>query len=92
MLCMWREQKGKPFYQFQTDEKILADKMKRREKFKLVAKGYNCNLWIYQGSFSRPDIAKKTFIALSGQNAIFNEKEEIFQCSSILSDTENSAA
>lgn len=92
MLFLWQEERGRPYYRFQTDEKTLADKMKRREKFKLVANGFNCNLWIFQATFSRPDIARKTFKTLEGQNAIFNEKEEIFQCSSILSNTENSAA
>lgn len=92
MLFLWQEERGKPYYRFQTDEKELAYKMKRREKFKLVGGGLNCNLWLFQTTFSRPDIARKTFKALTGQNAIFNEKEDIFQSSSIISKSENSAA
>ena len=92
MLYMWREEKGKPIYRFQTDEKALADKMRRREKFRIISKGFNCKLWIFGATFSRPDIARKTFKALTGQNAIFNEREDIFQCPCILSNSENSAA
>ena len=89
---MWQEERGKPFYRFQTDEKELADKMKRREKFKLVSRGLNCNHWIYLATYSRPDLARKTFKALCGKGAIFNKKEDVFQSSSNLSTSENSAA
>ena len=36
MIYMWKEERGKPYYRFQTDDKKTADKMKRRNKFKLV--------------------------------------------------------
>jgi len=78
MVYMWQEQKGKPYYRFQTDDKDIADKMKRRNKFELVGWGVNCELWIYQVSFSRLDIAKKVFETLIGKKSNFNSKDEIF--------------
>lgn len=89
---MWQEERSQPYYRFQTDDKNLANKMKRREKFKLVASGVNCNLWVYVATFSRPDIARKAFKALTGNKPIFNTKEEIFQSPSNYSRAENYAA
>jgi hypothetical protein len=84
---MWQEEKGKPYYRFQTDEKQLADKMKRRNKFKLSAKGYNTNLWIFFTEISKPFIAKKMFNALSGESAVLNKNDDIFYQESYLSNT-----
>ncbi len=78
MVYMWQEQRGKPYYRFQTDDKDIADKMKRRNKFVLIGWGVNCELWIYQVSFSRPDIAKKVFETLIGKKSNFDSKAEIF--------------
>ena len=75
---MRREERGKPYYRFQTDNKDTADKMKRRNKFELFGWGVNCELWIYQVSFSRPDIAKKVFETLIGKKSNFDSKAEIF--------------
>ena len=83
---MWQEEKGKPYYRFQTDDKKLADKMRRRNKFKLISWGVNCNHWIYQTIISKPFIAKKMFKALSGENAILNKKDDIYYQASYLSD------
>lgn len=87
MLCFWQEEKGKPYYRFQTDEKKLADKMKRRKKFKLTAWGMNCDLWIFITVIPKPFIAKKMFKALCGETAILNEKDDIYYQASYLSDT-----
>jgi hypothetical protein len=92
MFYMWQEERGKPYYRFQTDEKELADKMKRREKFKLVSKGLNCYHWIYLATYTRPDLARKTFKALCGKVAILNKNEDIFQFECNISKSENSAA
>ncbi|MCK5590726.1 MAG: hypothetical protein KAI72_02100 [Candidatus Pacebacteria bacterium] len=78
MVYMWQEQKGRPYYRFQTDDKDIADKMKRRNKFALIGWGVNCDLWIYQVSFSRPDIAKKVFKTLTGKVAILDKKKDVF--------------
>jgi len=78
MTSMWQEERGKPYYRFQTDEREINNKMKRRNKFELVGWGVNCNLWIYQVQFKRPDIAKKTFKALTGKMAILDKKKDVF--------------
>jgi len=78
MICFWQEEKGKPYYRFQTDEKKLADKLKRRENFKLVGNGLNCPLWIFQTSISRPDNAKRMFKHISGGKINYNPNEDVF--------------
>ncbi len=60
MTYLWQEERGKNFYKIQTDEKSIADILKRRNKFHLSANALNANLWIYNCEFTRPDIAKKT--------------------------------
>ena len=78
MTSMWQEERGKPFYRFQTDEIEIKNKMKRRNKFELVGWGVNCKLWIYWVTFSRPDVAKKAFETVTGKKANFDSKQEIF--------------
>ncbi|OQY74445.1 MAG: hypothetical protein B6D44_04285 [Ignavibacteriales bacterium UTCHB2] len=92
MTYFWKEERGKPYYRFQTDEIEIKNKMNRREKFKLVGIGMNCPLWIYQATFSRPDIAKKAFETLIGCKSVFNSEEEIFVPMSKLITPEKSAA
>ncbi len=75
---MWQEIRGENFYRFQTENRDAANKMKRREKFKLVGFGYNCKLWIFQAIFTRPIVARKALKTLTGSKAEFNEKEEIY--------------
>lgn len=87
MLYMWQEEKGKPYYRFQTDDKKLADKMKRRNKFKLTADISNPEGWVFLTEISKPFIAKKMFKALSGESAILNKKDDIYYQESYLSDT-----
>ena len=60
MTYLWQEERGKNFYKIHTDEKSIADILKRRNKFHLSANALNANLWIYNCEFTRPDIAKKT--------------------------------
>lgn len=92
MTYMWQEERGKPFYRFQTDEREIHNRMKRREKFKLVADGANCNLWIYQATAARSDIARKMLKTLSGSKVNFDSKDDIFYSEGIPSSLENSAA
>jgi len=75
---MWQMGRGSKDYRFQTDQKEISDKMKRRNKFKLTARGWNCNLWIYLVNFTRPDLAKKSFETLIGKKSNFDSKAEIF--------------
>jgi len=69
MTYLWQEERGKKFYRVQTDEKSIAHKLKRRNKFHLSAFAWNVNMWIYSCEFSRPDIAKKTLKSITGKNA-----------------------
>ena len=77
MIYMWQEER-EPYYRFQTTNRKAAEKMKRREKFKLVGKGVNCDLWVFRAFFERMDIAKKALKTLSGGKVEFARDEEIF--------------
>lgn len=68
MTYLWQEERGKRFYRVQTNEKIIADKLKRRNKFYLTAVAMNVSLWIYGCEFTRPDIAKKTLKSVTGKS------------------------
>ena len=72
---MWREQRGKPFYRFQTDDYKIAAKMTGRKKFTLTGRGVNCPMWIFQTEFSRSDIARKALKTLTG-NSVKKDKNE----------------
>ena len=76
--CMWRELKGEITYRFQTDEKDIATKMKRRQKFDLVSWAVNYPRWIYTAGFSRPDLARAALKSLTGKKIIYNAEEEIY--------------
>jgi hypothetical protein len=78
---MWQMEKKRPEYRFQTDDKKLADKLKRRENFKLVGNGLNCDLWIFQTSINRPDNARRMFKHISGGKINFNPNEDVFYSS-----------
>lgn len=92
MIYMWQENRGEHFYRFQTDNKVIAARMKRRKKFRLTAWGINCEIWIYQAIFRRPDIARKALKTLAGNVVKFDKKEDIFYASIPISENENMAA
>lgn len=92
MIFMWQENRGEHYYRFQTDNKIIAARMKRRNKFWLTATGINCELWIYQAIFSRPDIARKALKTLAGNTVKYDKKEDIFYASILMNENENMAA
>ncbi len=75
MTYLWQEQRGKPFYRFQTDDYKIAAKMKGRKKFTLTGRGMNCPLWIFQAEFSRSDMAKKALKALTGNSVKIDKKD-----------------
>ena len=63
---LWQEESGKKYYRVQTDDKVIAKKLFRRNGFRLSGYGMNSDssngsgLWIFCCEFSRPDIARKT--------------------------------
>ncbi len=67
MTYLWQEERGKIFYKVQTDERLIAKKMRRRNGFHLCGQALNANLWIFSCKFSRPDIAKKTLKSITGK-------------------------
>ena len=75
MTYLWQEQRGKPFYRFQTDDYKIASKMKGRKKFTLAGRGMNCPLWIFIAEFSRPDIARKVLKSLTGNSVKIDKKD-----------------
>ena len=77
MTYLWQEQRGKPFYRFQTDDYKIAAKMKGRKKFTLAGRGMNCPLWIFIAEFSRSDIARKALKSLTGNSVKIDQKENI---------------
>ena len=80
MTYMWQEEKGKPFYRFQTEEKTIADKMKRRTKFEHIGSGLNCSFWMFQTKFSRFDMARNTLKSLTGNSVKYHKKDDIYYC------------
>jgi len=89
---MWQEERGKPFYRFQTKNRAAASKMKRRNKFKLTAWGVNCELWIFLAVFGKPETARKALKALAGNTVKFNKNEDIFYAPIDISKSGNQAA
>ena len=92
MTSMWQEERGKKYYRFQTDEKEVANKMRRRNKFELVGWGVKCELWIFQSTFSRPDIARNAFKSITGRKAEYDDRAEIFFSEGTLSSPQRKVA
>lgn len=80
MTYLWQEERGKKYYKVQTDEKEVANKMKRRNGFHLSGCAVNAGLWIFTCQFTRPDIAKKTLKSITGKNVkIDSEGEFVYE-------------
>jgi len=75
MTYLWQEERGQKFYRVQTDERLVADKLKRRNGFKLAGCSINGHsLWIFTCTFTRPDIAKKVLKSVTGQKSNIDSK------------------
>jgi len=92
MIEMWQEQRGEPYFRFQTKNREAANKMKRRNKFKLTAWGVNCEWWIFVATFKRPDLARKALKTLAGNVVKFDKNDDIFYAAIHLVKKENEAA
>lgn len=64
---LWQEERGKNFYRIQTEEKSVADKLKRRKDCRLTSIGLNCKLWIFVCSYSSPYKARISLKRLTGR-------------------------
>jgi len=78
MSYMWQELRGDPTYMIQTEDPAIKNKLKRRKNFELIAYGVNCNFWKFGTSFSRPDIAKKTFVKIVRGEIYYSVEKDIY--------------
>jgi len=71
--CMWQLERGKPYYEIQTEDPAIKNKLKRRKNYSMLStRGVNCNLWKFSAYFKRPDIAKKIFGGIIGGEIYYN--------------------
>ena len=79
MTCMWQEERGSKYFKFQTDNPEIAKRMRQRKNFKLVSWGVNCNHWIFQTKFYKPQNARRTLKALTKNDSIkYHEIDEVW--------------
>jgi hypothetical protein len=89
---MWQLQHGEKYYWFQTDNKAAANKMKRRNKFRLVSYGVNCDHWTFEAIFTRPDIARNALKTLAGNAVKYDKNDDVYFAPIRISDSDNLAA
>jgi len=78
MTYLWQEERGEIFYRVQTDERLVAKKMRRRNGFHLCGQALNANLWFFTCMFSRPDKAKQTLKSITGKKPKIDFEGVIF--------------
>lgn len=78
MTYLWQEEKGKQYYRFQTDDSLVAEKMRRRKRFVLAGRGINCRFWIYQVTLNRLRDAKKVLGVLSHKEVNYDASNEVY--------------
>ena len=57
---VWQEERGKPVFRFQTQDKDVHLYLSRKEGFKLVGWGFNIDLWIYRAKYQSLSEAQET--------------------------------
>ena len=78
MTAQWQEFRGSKEYRFQTDEKEIYVKVKRRNGYRCIGSSMTSNpSWLFKCSHSRPDIAKKTFKSIVGLGEVKIDSEGI---------------
>lgn len=92
MISMWQLLHGEKYFWFQTNNKEAANKMKRRNKFKLISSGVNCEHWVFEAIFTRPDIARNALKTLAGNVVKFDEKDGVYEATINYMKTKNKAA
>ena len=63
---VWQEERGKPVFRFQTQDKDVHLYLSRKEGFKLVGWGFNIDLWIYRAKYQSLRIKSSNFYFLFG--------------------------
>lgn len=92
MLEMWQLMRGEKYYWFQTKDRATYNKMKKRKKFRLISRGMNCDWWIFEAEFTRPDIARNALKTLAGNPVKYDKKDDIFYAEINYSKSEKEAA
>jgi len=64
---------------YQTEDKKIADKMKRRQNFSLFNYGWNCDHWVFHTSKKNKRDALSTLKALTGKEPIYNSKNDVWE-------------
>jgi hypothetical protein len=78
MTDMWQEGRGELIFRFQTDEPKVAEKMRRRKRFDLVAWGMNCKIWIFKAVFYSPQKARNALAQLTGRKVKKDSLKDIY--------------
>lgn len=92
MIEMWQLMRGEKYYWFQTKDRAIYNKMKKRKKFRLVSWGMNCDWWTFEAEFTRPDIARNALKTLAGNPVKYDKKDDIFYAEINYSKSEKEAA
>lgn len=92
MISMWQLIRGEKYFWFQTGDKATANKMKRRNKFRLVSYGHNPDVWVYEAIFTRPDIARNALKTLAGNVVKYDKNDDVYYATIRISEEENWAA
>jgi predicted Zn-ribbon and HTH transcriptional regulator len=77
MTYLWKFEKD--IYAYQTEDKVIANKMKRRG-YELFNEGMNCNHWVYHTRKESIRDAKRTLKALTLKDPKYNESTEVWEC------------
>lgn len=92
MIAMWQLLHGEKYFWFQTNNKEAANRMKRRNKFRLVSYGVNCDYWVFEAIFTRPDIARNALKTLAGNAVKYNKNDDVYFAPIRISEKEKKAA
>lgn len=75
-LLMWKESPGR--FRFQTINSKTSRQMKGRKNFHLTASSMNKYLEVYYCDLPSVRAALSRFKGLTGRNAVYDEREEIY--------------
>ena len=78
--CMWKYYENT--FAFQTNDKDIAFKMKRRKGLSLFNYGINCEHWVYHLTLEAGDseeIAIRILKKLTSNEPIFNSEMEVWE-------------
>lgn len=78
MTYLWQEERGKMIFRIQTDEAVVAEKMRRRKRFSITGYGINCRLWIYKASFYSAQKARGALRQLTGRKVKKDGSQQVY--------------